>query len=272
MIPISELGAAQAAAIHTFITDVDDTITTDGMLTADAYAALEQLKASGLRVILTTGRPAGWCDHMARMWPVDAVVAENGAASFVYDRQARKLRARHSLQGDELRVNRERVDAVAQQVLRSVPGAALASDQFCRLYDLAIDFCEDVPCLSQEAVQDIVRIMETAGMTAKISSIHVNGWFGQYDKLSMTRTLMQELYGVDLDAQRAHFMYAGDSPNDSPMFAHFPYSVGVANVRDFAGQMQALPKFVTQERSGKGFAELARLLIALQHGHKENQP
>lgn len=264
MIPISELSAAQAAAIHTFITDVDDTVTTDGVLTADAYAAMERLKASGLRVIVTTGRPAGWCDHIARMWPVDAVVAENGAASFVYDRQARKLRAHHSLEGDGFRVNRERVDAVAQAVLRAVPGTALASDQFCRLYDLAIDFCEDVARVSDEGVQEVVRIMEAAGMTAKISSIHVNGWFGTHDKLSMTRTLMQDLYGVDLDTQRDRFMYAGDSPNDAPMFAHFPYSVGVANVRDFAGKMQALPKFVTQGHSGAGFSELAARLIALR--------
>ncbi len=266
MIPISELGAAQAAAIHTFITDVDDTVTTDGLLTADAYAAMERLKASGLRVIVTTGRPAGWCDHIARMWPVDAVVVENGAACFWYDRAARKLRTRHSLEGEGFAANRERIEAVAQQVLGGVPGTALASDQFCRLYDLAIDFCEDVPRVSEAGVDEIVRIMEAAGMTAKISSIHVNGWFGKHDKLSMTRTLMQELYGVDLDAERGHFMYAGDSPNDAPMFAHFPYSVGVANVRDFAGKMAALPKYVTLGHSGEGFAELADRLIALRGG------
>lgn len=264
LIPISELGAAQAAAIHTFITDVDDTVTTDGRLTADAYAALERLREGGLRVIVTTGRPAGWCDHIARMWPVDAVVVENGAAYFHYDRQARKLRSCHSLQGDGFKVNRERIDAVAQTVLQGVPGTALASDQFCRLYDLAIDFCEDVPPLSDAAVDEIVRMMEAAGMTAKISSIHVNGWFGNHDKLSMTRTLMRDVYGIDMDAQKEQFMYAGDSPNDAPMFAYFPFSVGVANVRNFADRMQALPKYVTQGHSGKGFSELVARLIALR--------
>lgn len=264
MIPISELGAAQAAAIHTFVTDVDDTMTTGGALTAQAYTAMERLKASGLRVIVTTGRPAGWCDHIARMWPVDAVVVENGAACFWYERGARKLRTRHSLQGDGFRANRERIEAVAQAVLRAVPGAALASDQFCRLYDLAIDFCEDVPRLSPSSIEKIVRIMEAAGMTAKISSIHVNGWFGDHDKLSMTRTLMRENYGVELDAQREHFLYAGDSPNDAPMFAYFPLSVGVSNVRDFAGTMATLPRYVTEGHSGEGFAELAARLIDLR--------
>jgi HAD superfamily hydrolase (TIGR01484 family) len=264
LLPIAEIGPAQAAAIHTFVTDIDDTLTTDGRLTAAAYTALENLRAGGLRVIVTTGRPAGWCDHIARMWPVDAVVVENGAAYFWYDRAARKLRTRHSLAPAQMRANRERLDAVAARVLQDVPGTALASDQFCRLYDLAIDFCEDVPRLSDAGIDQIVRIMEAAGMTAKVSSIHVNGWFGGFDKLSMTRTLMDELYGIDLDAQSEHFMYAGDSPNDAPMFAFFPYSVGVANVRDFEGRMKALPAYITQGRSGTGFAELAARLIALR--------
>lgn len=264
MIPISEITPSQAAEIHTFVTDIDDTITTDGVLTARAYAALEQLRGCGLRVVVTTGRPAGWCDHIARMWPVDAVVVENGAAYFWYDRAGRRLRMRHSMNTQQLQANRARLDVVARQVLQAVPGAALASDQFCRLYDLAIDFCEDVPRVSDDGIDRIVRTMEAAGMTAKVSSIHVNGWFGDHDKLSMTRTLMCERYGVDLDAQRAQFMYAGDSPNDAPMFGFFPYSVGVANVRDFDGKMSALPRYITQGRSGDGFAELAARLLALR--------
>ena len=264
MTPISQIAAADAAAIHTLITDVDDTITTDGMLTAAAYAALEQLKHAGLRVIVTTGRPAGWCDHIARMWPVDAVVGENGAVCFWYDRGQRKLATRHSISGERLQSHKERIRAVAEEVLRAVPGTALASDQFCRLYDLAIDYCEDVPRIGDEGVAMIVRIMEDAGMTAKVSSIHVNGWFGAHDKLSMTRTVMRELFAIDLDRDGARCMYAGDSPNDAPMFAHFPFSVGVANVRDFAGRMEALPQYVTQGRSGEGFAELASLLIAVR--------
>ncbi len=262
--PIGQFTAAQAAAVHTVITDIDDTITTEGALTATAYAALQALKHSGLRVIVTTGRPAGWCDHIARMWPVDAVVGENGGCCYWYDRATRKLNVRHSLDAGQLRANRQKLDAVAQQVLAQVPGTALASDQFCRLYDLAIDFCEDVPHIGDAGVARIVQIMEAAGMTAKVSSIHVNGWFGSYDKLSMSREVLRDLYGVDLDADRERFIYAGDSPNDAPMFAHFPNAVGVANVRDFVGRMDALPAYVTQARSGDGFAELAELLIRLR--------
>jgi HAD superfamily hydrolase (TIGR01484 family) len=261
---IDLFGSARAAAVHTVITDIDDTITTDGLLTAAAYSALEQLRLNGLRVVVTTGRPAGWCDHIARMWPVDAVVGENGGCCYWYDRQARKLGVRHSLGPEALHTNRERLNAVAKQVLLEVPGTALASDQFCRLYDVAIDFCEDVPRVSDDGVQRIVALMESAGMTAKVSSIHVNGWFGSYDKLSMSREVMRDLFDVDLDRDREHFIYAGDSPNDAPMFAHFPNSVGVANVRDFAGRMDALPQFVTRSRSGAGFTELVASLIALR--------
>ena len=262
--PLTRITAAQAAAVHTLVTDIDDTVTTDGRLTAHAYAALEQARDAGLRVIVTTGRPAGWCDHIARMWPVDAVVGENGGLYGWYDAAARKLRVRHSLDAAGLAANRGRIEAVARAVLDAVPGAALASDQFCRLYDLAIDYCEDVPPLSEAAVNEIVRHMQAAGMTAKVSSIHVNGWFGAHDKLSMTRTLVQERWGLDLDAGRDGFVYVGDSPNDAPMFGHFPLAVGVANVRDFVGRMEALPAFVTQARSGAGFAELVARLVALR--------
>ena len=264
MTPIADIGVRQAAGVHTLITDIDDTLTTDGVLTADAYSALEQLRRSGLRVIVTTGRPAGWCDHIARMWPVDAVVGENGAVCFWYDRERRVLATRHSMTEDELRANRERITAVAREVLRRVPGTALASDQFCRLYDLAVDYCEDVPHIGDGSVDLVVSIMQNAGMTAKVSSIHVNGWFGTHDKLSMSRQLLRENFGVDIDTDRDRIIYAGDSPNDAPMFGHFPLSVGVANVRDFVSRMEALPAYVTQGRSGEGFAELAALLVALQ--------
>jgi len=100
--------------------------------------------------------------------------------------------------------------------------------------------------------------MTSAGMTAKVSSIHVNGWFGEHDKLSMSRRLVQELYGLDLDTHRDQFIYAGDSPNDAPMFGYFPNSVGVSNVRAFLDRMTTPPQYVTEGRSGDGFRELVR--------------
>ncbi len=254
---LAELDPRVAARFHTVLSDIDDTLTTEGRLPPVAYSALDALQCAGLRVILVTGRPAGWCDHIARMWPVDGVIGENGAFYCWHDHAARKLRTRHLLSEQERFANTARLAAVRDTIVREVPGCAVASDQFCRLYDLAIDFCEDVPALPHTAVERIVSLMENAGMTAKVSSIHVNGWFGQYDKLSMARLMLRERYGLDLDAERERCTFVGDSPNDAPMFAHLPHAVGVANVRDFAGRIDALPAYVTPSRGGAGFAELA---------------
>jgi HAD superfamily hydrolase (TIGR01484 family) len=254
--------AAVAAAVTGVLTDIDDTLTTDGRLTAEAYAALEALHAAGLVVVPVTGRPAGWCDHIARMWPVTAVVGENGAFWMRHDHAAGRLRTVHAGPADPDRA--ARLAAVARDVLAGVPGCALASDQFCRVADLAVDYREDVPPLPREAVDEIVRRMEAAGMTAKVSSIHVNGWFGDHDKLSTTRRLLAEELGHDLGAagERERWIFVGDSPNDAPMFAFFPNAVGVANVADFAGRLAAEPAFVTRARCGAGFAEVARRILA----------
>ena len=261
MKPLAEFPASRRRQVRGVFTDIDDTLTHEGHLPAKAYAALEDLRAAGLLVIPVTGRPAGWCDHIARMWPVDAVVGENGAFWFRHDAAARRLRKRYVVDEAERSRRAERMDAIAARILREVPGCAIASDQAYREADLAIDFCEDVPPLPMEAVRRIVAVMEDEGLTAKASSIHVNGWFGGYGKLSTTRLMMREEWGVDLDLERAAYTFAGDSPNDQPMFAFFPDAVGVANVRAMASMMATLPAWVTPSPGGEGFAELARALL-----------
>jgi HAD superfamily hydrolase (TIGR01484 family) len=262
MLPLDRLDRAALAPVRGVFADIDDTLTTDGKLTTTAFAAMAALHGAGLLVVPITGRPAGWCDHIARMWPVDAVVGENGAFYFCYDRAARKLVKRFR-DGESVRVsNRARLAAVRDRILAEVPGAALASDQLYREADLAIDWCEDVPRLADDAVNRIVAIMRAAGMTAKVSSIHVNGWFGVYDKLGMTKTLMSERFGVDLDAERDRYAFVGDSPNDATMFAYFPLSIGVANVRRLAARLEHAPAYVTAAESGAGFAEIAERLLA----------
>jgi hypothetical protein len=262
--PLAEFSAVERRLILGVFTDIDETLTTDSDLTAEAYAALEALKRAGLLVVPVTGRPAGWCDHIARMWPVDAVVGENGAFWMWRDRAAGRQRTRFVQSDAERREGRRRLEAVRAQVLRDVPGAGVASDQPYRLADLAIDFCEDVPPLPRQAVDRIVAIFDAHGAQAKISSVHVNGWFGDYDKLTTTRLMMRELFGVDLDAERERYVFSGDSPNDAPMFGYFPNAVGVANVRDFADRMPHLPRWITSRRSGAGFAELAQALLAVR--------
>jgi len=262
MRPLGELPRADLAAVRAVLADIDDTLTTDGRLHAAAFSALERLHAAGLLVIPVTGRPAGWCDHIARMWPVDAVVGENGAFWFRHDARERRLLKRYVVDEEERALRRQRLSAIAGRVLREVPGCAIASDQPYREADLAIDFREDVPPLPREAVARIVAIMEAEGLTAKVSSIHVNGWFGGYDKLSTTRLMLAEDFGIDAAAARDSLVFVGDSPNDQAMFGFFPNAVGVANVCDMADLMTVMPAWVTPSRGSSGFAELADALLA----------
>lgn len=259
------LSAADRAtwrSLHGVFADIDDTLTTEGRLTADAYAAMERLRAANLLVIPVTGRPAGWCDAIARQWPVDAVVGENGALYYRYDHAERKMIRRYAQSDAERAASRNRLSAIAERILREVPGCAISADQSFREVDLAIDYCEDVPRLPDAAVERIAAIMSEAGLTAKVSSIHVNGWFGRHDKLSMATVLMREAFGIDLEAERARFAFVGDSPNDEPMFRFFPHAVGVANVRDFERRIATMPAYVTPSRGGSGFAEFANAVLA----------
>ncbi len=260
--PLSRFAPEARARVRGILFDIDDTLTTQGRLTATAYAATERLHEAGLLVVPITGRPAGWCDHFARMWPVDAVVGENGAFYFRYDAARRKLTKRFMAPQAERTENRRRLEALKREILTAVPGAGVASDQLYREADLAIDYREDVDPLPAEAVARIVELFEAAGATAKVSSIHVNGWFGDYDKLTTTRVMLAECFGVDLDADKEIYVFVGDSPNDAPMFAAFPNAVGVANLRDFEAQLPAAPAYITQAPAGAGFAELAEALLA----------
>lgn len=259
--PLVSMPLAARRAVRGVLTDIDDTLTTHGRLTPEAYAAMARLTDAGLSVIPVTGRPAGWCDHIARMWPVAAVVGENGALWMRYDDTHHRL-VKRFLEDEATRErNRMRLAAIAHEIVAAVPGCAVASDQGYRETDLAIDFCEDVAPLPRTDVERIVALMQAHGMTAKVSSIHVNGWFGRYDKLAMVRTLLAEAFVIDLDGERARFVFVGDSPNDAPMFDYFPLSVGVANVREFLDRIATPPAFVTTGEAGRGFVELARALL-----------
>ncbi len=266
MRPLAELTDEAAARVGLVLTDIDDTMTYEGRLPAEAYRALEDLYNSGFRVAPITGRPAGWCDMIARFWPVAGVVGENGAFYFAYDSARRRMRREFAASAQDRRENRARLAEIGRRVLREIPGAAVSADQAYREADLAIDFCEDVPALGKGEVARIKAIFEDAGATAKVSSIHVNGWFGHYDKLTMTRRFAAEIVGLDIDRDRDRVVFIGDSPNDAPMFAFFPLACGVSNILAFAGELEAEPAFVTQGGGGRGFVEVAERLIAARAG------
>ncbi len=253
---------AEVARLRALLADIDGTMTIDGRLPAAAYRAMEQLQAAGLLVIPVTGRPAGWCDHIARFWSVAAVVGENGAFYFRYDLDTRRMIRVWARDAAQREQDRERLTAIGAEVLRRIPGTALAADQRYREADLAIDWCEDVPALGPAQVQEVVDLLQGHGLTVKVSSIHVNAWFGAYDKLTMTRRLMREQFAIDPETEGDQMAFVGDSPNDEPMFAFFLNSIAVANIAQFADTITHRPSYITRGAEGAGFAELARLILA----------
>jgi HAD superfamily hydrolase (TIGR01484 family) len=259
---IANLPDKEKRQIRYVLTDIDDTLTFKGKLPAVVLAAMENLMRAHVRVVPITGGPAGWCDHIARLWPVEGVIGENGAFYFRYDNRRRKMIRRYWKSDDDREQDRKKLDAICKTVLTEFPGCAVAADQRYRDADLAIDFCGDVvPALPYASAESIKAIFEAAGAMAKISSIHVNGWFGDYDKLSMSRLMFKEVFKQDLDQIRDQVVFCGDAPNDAPMFAFFPHSVGVANVRAFQNQLEASPTYVTRSEGGFGFAEMVAVLL-----------
>jgi HAD superfamily hydrolase (TIGR01484 family) len=266
MLPVAELPAEVACNLIGVFTDIDDTLTSEGRLPAAAYGAVERLQNSGIAVVPITGRPAGWCDMVARFWPVAGVVGENGAFYFCYDHCRKRMRRWFAASDAARAENRRKLAALGQRILKEVPGAAIAADQLYREADLAIDFREDVPPLSEDAIDRIVALFAEAGATAKVSSIHVNGWFGAYDKLSTTRVFARDVFGVDLDAARERFIFCGDSPNDAPMFGFLPHGCGVANVLDFIDRMGTEPAYIAAGRGSDGFVEIAERILMARAG------
>ena len=261
MRPLCEFPQEDLQKIKFILTDIDDTLTTNGRLPAKSYNALEKLHQADIKVIPITGRPAGWCDHIARMWPVDAVVGENGAFYFVYEQSKRKIIRRYWKPKKERTADQKMLEKIQKKILTTVKGSAVASDQAYREADLAIDYCEDVKPLPDSSVIQIVDVFLKAGAVAKISSIHVNGWFGDYDKLKMTNVLLEE-YFQENDAEfMDKIVFAGDSPNDEPMFGYFKNSVGVGNIMNHADQITQFPAWITTKNDAEGFSELADALL-----------
>ncbi|MGE3262928.1 MAG: HAD-IIB family hydrolase [Bacteriovoracia bacterium] len=263
-LPLEKLSKKVCRGLKGIFADIDDTLTVHGKLPEDSYKALWALQKEGLRMIPVTGRPAGWVDHIARMWPVNAVIGENGAFYFHLDMtQGRdgKLMQRFVQEKSVREANRKKLWEVFHALAKQMPGLEVASDQGYREIDLAVDFCEDVPRRSDKEIDQIVAAFVKAGAQAKISSIHVNAWFGAHDKYSCCRLLLKELYGEDFDKERENYLYFGDSPNDEPLFREFTNTVGVANVKDFLPRMQHQPRFITKKEGGHGFAEAVKWIL-----------
>ena len=262
MKPLSRIPAAHLKRVKGVFTDVDDTLTTRGRFSASTLGAIEALLERGIKVVPVTGGPAGWCDHMARTWGIDAVIGEGGAFYFHLDRCTHRLIKRFWYDEAERAGKRQMMEAARDAVLAELPGITLSSDQAYRELDLAIELvnAKGLP-LPDDLVADIMAMLRRRGMNSKVSSIHLNAYFGEYDKLAMARVLAREMWQSDLERDRDEWLFIGDSTNDASMFEFFPLSVGVANVRAIVAELPTPPRYVTQGEGGAGFVEMARALL-----------
>lgn len=258
--PLSELPVP--ANLLGVLTDIDDTLTTEGEVPAHVVAAIARLKDAGLKVVPITGRPVGWSVPFASAWPVDAIVAENGAVALRRN-SAVGLDKLYQQDDDTRARNFARMQEVLSQIEATVPGANRATDSMGRECDIAVDHSEFTH-MPQAQIDQCVQIMRDAGMNATVSSIHINGWFGGHNKLEGARWIVRELFGIDLDATLGQWIYIGDSTNDQLMFQHMPLSVGVANIARFVPQLHHLPRYVTTAERGDGFVQLADQILSTQ--------
>ena len=259
--PLSALPEAAARAVRGVLTDIDDTLTDAGSLDPRALGALEALRAARIPVVAITGRPKGWSEPFARDWPIEAIVAENGAVALF--REGADLAVEYAQDAATRAANGRRLAAAAQRVLRDVPGSRLARDSAGRVTDIAVDHSE-FEHLTPAQVEQVVSAMHAEGLHATVSSIHVNGWYGEHDKLSGARWIVRRRLGRDLDAERACWVYVGDSTNDQLMFGHFELSVGVANLMRFAAELRTWPAYLADGARGAGFAEVARRILEVR--------
>jgi HAD superfamily hydrolase (TIGR01484 family) len=261
MKPLASWSQTARKKIVGVFTDIDDTLTTHGAITPDALQALHDLKAKGLMVIPITGRPVGWSIPSAFIWPVNAMVAENGAVALLHNTQTNQVTKIYQQDLATRTHNFQEMQRIAQRVLKEIPGTFKAQDSTGRETDIAFDHSE-FHHLSQEQIQQVVQLLQQEGMTATISSIHINAWFGDHNKWHGAQWILKKLTGRDLKQELDQWVYVGDSTNDQVMFEHFTHSVGVANIKRFEKELNHLPQYVSQQERGAGFAEIANQLLS----------
>lgn len=245
--------------VRFLLTDMDETLTYQGRLAAATYSALERLQEAGIRVIPVTAAPAGWCEQMARMWPVDGVIGENGGLFFQRGRHLHELQQSFWHPPVEHAQVKQRLEEIGRQILLRVPSARFAVDQHFRLTSLAFERNED---FEQQA--QIIQALRDAGAEVTVNNLWLLGWLGRYDKLAMSRRILAEIYDLDIDQDGEQVLYCGDSTNDGPMFAFFRNTIGVSTVRQYLHELHVAPAWITDGPGGAGFVEVANVLL----GHR----
>jgi hypothetical protein len=258
-LPLTDWPWSSRAAVRGVLTDIDDTLTRDGAIEPEALAALYRLHAAGLPIIAITGRPSGWSEGFAMDWPVTAIVAENGSIRLSNEGNALQ---KHHYQSAYTRAHEHaRLQQVLHTIEQQVPGAVRAADSAGRETDIAIDHSE-LAHLPPEVIAQVVHLMREAGLTATVSSIHINGWLGTHNKWTGAQWAVKACLGRELAHEADQWVYVGDSTNDQLLFEHLPLTVGVANLLRFSDQLTHWPRYITPGERGVGFAQVVDALLA----------
>jgi HAD superfamily hydrolase (TIGR01484 family) len=267
MVPESAQSSASSPAalpeawrtVRWVLTDVDDTLTLHGRLPPESLIALERLRAAGLRVVAVTGACAGWCDHLAQAWPLDAVIGENGA--FVMHRREGRLQIDTDRPLHQLRADQAELLVRMRGLLQAHPDLDFTLDQPYRLCEVAIDIGQHRDRVETTRVDALLEAIRATGAQATASSIHINAWLGSHSKRSTALAWLAR-HGIDAHQAREQVCCIGDSPNDQGLFEVLPLSAGVANIRRHWDRLTHRPAIVMHREGGLGFAEFADLLLA----------
>jgi len=256
MQPIERADAAHFAKLKGLVFDLDDTFLDHGELKAATYRALSELYERGLTLVVATGRPAGWGEVLARMWPVHAIVTENGAISHV--RTEGLVRCLDELSPAERARTRAALEQIAGDVERKFPELRRTDDARARISDVTYDVGE-YQRVPREIVSSAVEHARALGARTTVSSVHMHITLDPHDKATGCLYLFRTQFGLDTTQARMSFGFIGDSGNDAPCFAAFRTSIAVSNM---SGRPSVTPKFVTRGARGAGFVEAAERILA----------
>ena len=240
------------------LTDIDGTLTSGGQLVSSAYDALWKLKDAGFVVIPVTGGGAGTAIHAIRSWPIDAIITESGALAYVKERECVKAVYHPNAR---IKAVDNRSLALIDELREKIPNFKLAMDQFSRLFDIAVDYHEEQPFFNDSEIETVFKVASEHGAGVRKSSIHLNVFFGSYDKIDMTEYLFDTVFNIQLSDVEDTCIYVGDAPNDEQMFLNFRNSIGVANISKYLDIIQHKPSYITSKNAGEGFAEIAEMLL-----------
>ena len=256
---MQSLHTLQPERLRGLVFDIDDTVTRNGVLQASAYSAMHRLAEAGIALVAVTGRPLGWADLIARLWPVQIAIGENGAGwAWVEDEH---FHEGYFAKPEERDAQNALLDRIRAAVSEKMPEVLVSSDDRARRCDLAFDIGE-FASLPRPSIDRLVALIEAHGAASSVSTVHAHAAPGPWNKANGARRALREVLDVDLDAERERWVFVGDSGNDAAAFDYFPNSVGVANVRAHLDRLPTPPRFITEAERGDGFAELAAHLLS----------